>query len=464
MRGEADLDRTIIRLALPAAASGALQLVHATVDMFWVGKLGTEALAALAIATMTVWMFLSIGSLMAMGITALVARYVGSGRRAAAAYVAHQGLLWSAAAGLLAAALGYVLARPIYAATNATPAVASMGVAYTRIFWGGGAFLLLQVAADAAWRGYGNTRIPLLAGGVALVLNVVLDPLLIHGFGPVPALGVAGAAWATVLATVVGVVLVVGALVRHGRVQATRPPDEELRLAPTTRLGQPGRLGLDSAVFRRIARVGAPVAASGLFFTGIYLVLHNIASAAGGSAAQAGLGVGHRGEGVAWVVCGGWAAAASSLVGQRLGAGQPDAAARAAWRCVLHAVALCAAWGLLLMLAADPIAAFLTGGEADAAAARGHAVSYFLIVGLVLGPQAIEFVLDGAFGGAGQTLPPFLISSFFSVARIPLAWVAAFPLGLGVHGIWWAISLTALLRGLIAGAWFARGRWKTQTV
>ncbi len=464
MSARRTLDRRIVRLALPAAASSALQLIHATVDMFWVGQLGTEALAALAIATMTVWMFLSIGSLMAIGITALVARYVGVGRAHAAAYVTHQGLLWSAVLGVVVAALGFALAVPIYRATDAEPVVAAMGVAYTRIFWGAGALMLLQIAADAAWRGYGNTRVPLYAGGVALLTNLGLDPLLIHGWGPFPRMGVPGAAWATVIATALGVLLVVGALVRYGRVSKACPSHEELRLAPTTRFGRPGWLGLDAAVFRRIARVGAPVAASGLFFTGIYLVLQNIAAQAGGSAAQAGLGVGHRGEGLAWVVCTGWAAAASSLVGQSLGAGRPDEAARAAWRCVLHAVILCFVWGVFLMVAADAIAGFLTGYDAADAVAREHAVQYFLIVGLVLGPQAIEFVLDGAFGGAGQTLPPFVISSAFSVARMPLAWLAAIPLGLGVNGIWWVISITALLRGLTAGAWFRRGRWKTQTV
>jgi Na+-driven multidrug efflux pump len=119
-----------------------------------------------------------------------------------------------------------------------------------------------------------------------------------------------------------------------------------------------------------------------------------------------------------------------------------------------------------LFVFAEPIAHALTAlhPEAGAAAARQHAASYFRIVAICLGPQAIELVIDGAFGGAGLTVPPMVISTIFSLLRIPLAIVAAFPLGLGADGIWAAIALTALLRGVVAGLWFARGTWKTRTV
>ncbi|MHC5011561.1 MAG: MATE family efflux transporter, partial [Planctomycetota bacterium] len=238
----------------------------------------------------------------------------------------------------------------------------------------------------------------------------------------------------------------------------------QLRLLPSTPLGRPGLFGLDATVLRRVARVGIPVGAAGVFFNVIYLVLYGIVDAAGGPAAQAGLGLGHTGEGVAYVICLGWSAAASALVGQNLGAGQPERAERAAWRAVQQCVLICLLWGTFLLVFADGVANTLTLLEPTETAARLHAASYFRIVALCLAPQAIEIVLEGAFGGAGLTVPPMVISALFSLIRIPLALVAAFPLGLGVEGIWWVIAITATLRGLVGGWWFSRGTWKKRGV
>jgi len=458
------LDRRIVALAVPAAGSAMLQVIHRAVDMYWLGRLGTDALASIAVSMITVWMFAALGTLVGVGLTALVARYVGAGRPDAARYVGRQGLLWSGAIGLVAGVVGWALTPYVFTAANAAPAVAEAGTSYTRIFWGGGVFVLLQQAGDAVFRGHGNTRVPFLVAVLSLLANVVLDPLLIHGWGPVPALGVPGAAWATLLATVLGVVLLLAALVRRGHLARAQPPEAEMRLVETTRLGAPGALGLDRAVLLRMARVGTPLAASGLFFTSIYLVIHRIAADAGGAAAQAGLGIGHTGEGVAYVLSLGWSAAASALVGQCLGAGDAPGAERVAWRAVLQCAVLCLAWALVLFFLAEDLASVLTLQREAGLEARAHAASYFRIVAFCLVPQAMEIVLDGAFGGAGLTLPPMVISSVFSLLRIPLALLLAFPLGLGVDGIWWTIAATAALRGLVAGAWFLRGTWKTRTV
>ncbi len=458
------LDRRIVALAVPAAGSAMLHVVHSAVDMYWIGKLGTESLASISVSRVTVWMFASLGTLVGIGLTALVARYVGAGRPDAARYVGGQGLRWSVVIGLLAGAAGWFLTPFVFTVANAAPAVAEAGATYTRIFWAGGVFVLLQQAGDAVFRGHGNTRIPFLVAVLALLVNVFLDPILIHGWGPVPALGVPGAAWATLAATLFGALLVAYALLRRGHLSRARPSDAELRLASDTPLGAPGACGLDSKVLRRMTRIGAPLAVSSLFFTGIYLVIHRIAADADGPAAQAGLGIGHTGEGVADVICMGWSAAASALVGQSLGAGDASLAGRVAWRAVLQCSLICFAWGLVLFFFADDLARVLTLTQDGDHAARAHAASYFRIVAFCLVPQAMEIVLDGAFGGAGLTLPPMIISTVFSLLRIPMAIVLAFGMGLGADGIWWTIAITAALRGLVAGAWFLRGTWKTRTV
>ena len=466
------LDLRIVSIAVPAAGSALLQVIHGAVDMVFVAGLGTDALAALAIAMTAVWMFGALGTLVATGLGSLVARYVGSGRPDAAGYAAAQGLRWAVVLGVLAGGGGALLAPAVFAAADAAPAVAREGTLYTRILWGGGALVVLQQAGDAVFRGHGNARVPFLVGLVSLAANAALDPVLIYGLGPVPALGVAGAAWATLAATLLGASLLVLALARRGHLVGARPSDERLRLAPATLLGRPGRLGLDPSILRRVARVGAPVALAGLLFTLVYLGIHRIAAEAAGSPAQAGLGVGHRGEGVAFVISLGWAAAAATLVGQALGAGDPRRAERAAWRAVLHAALLCAAWGAFLLAFGEEVAGLLAGDDPADAEARAHAVAYYRIVAVCLGPQAVELVLEGAFGGAGLTVPAMVISTFFSVVRIPVAAVTAlgpasgvpFGLGLGPAAIWWTISITALLRGVAAALWFLRGTWKARGV
>lgn len=408
----------------------------------------------------SVWLFSAVGALIGTGLTALVARYAGAGRPDAAGYVASQGLRWAFVAGLLAGALGLVVAPLLYAAAHAEPDVAAYGTAYTRVYWGGGGAILMQLACDAAFRGHGNTRTPFRIGILSLALNVALDPLLIFGWGPIPALGVAGAGLAHVASFGVGVALSVRALRRAGHLRAARPSDEALRLDPSTRLGGPGRAGLDAAVFRRMARVGVPLAATSVLFNAIYLGLHALAAHAGGKAAQAGLGIGHTGEGVAFVVGLGWGSAAAALVGRSLGAGRPDEAESYAWAAARQCALLCGLWGVVLFVGDRAIA----GVFADGPEALEHASAYLRIVALCLAPQALELVLDGAFGGAGLTVPPLVIGASFSLLRIPLAALAVLHWNLGPGAIWVVISVTAALRGLCCALWFARGTWKSRSV
>jgi Na+-driven multidrug efflux pump len=294
-----------------------------------------------------------------------------------------------------------------------------------------------------------------------LACNAALDPLLIFGLGPVPGLGIAGSAVATVFAKGAGAVVSWRALSRRGWIAAARPPDEEIRLAPTTPLA-PGPLpGLDLSVARRFARVGAPTAAAGLLFVGVYLVLSNVVTSAGGDAAQAGLGAGLKGEQVAYVVGIGFAAAASSLVARRLGAGRPEDAAAAAWTAVRLASLGTGAWAALLFLGRHALARLFLGGD-DVAVA--HAVDYFAIVALCFVPQCWEVVLEGAFGGAGMTVPPMTVSVLLTAARWPLSWWFAIERGGGVPAIWVVIASTAAARGVFLALWFARGTWKTRTV
>ena len=452
--------RAILALALPASGSAALVMAHRLVDMAWVKSLGEAATSALGVAMISVWLFSAFGALIGTGLTALAARYSGAGREDGAGYVASQGLRWALVLGLGGGVVGWFVAPVVYAAAGASEATAAHGTAYTRIYWGGGATILLQMGCDAIFRAHGNTRTPFLIGFFSLGLNVLLDPLLIFGWGPIPALGVAGAGLAHVSSFGVGVLLSIRALRRRGHLRAARPSDAELRFVETTRLGAPAFLGLDRAVFARMARVGVPLTVTSLLFNLIYLALYALAYEAGGQAAQAGLGVGHNGEAVAFVVGLGWASAAAALVGRSLGAGRPDEAERYAWTAAWQCAFLCGVWGLVIFVFDRTIAGLLV----DSPEGLRYGSAYLRIVALCLAPQALELVLDGAFGGAGMTVPPLVIGGTFSLLRIPLAAVAVLVWGLGAEAIWVVISVTAGLRGIACALWFARGTWKTRTV
>lgn len=460
MRIRRPLDRRILALALPAAGSAMVPVVHRMVDMAWIRGLGTNAVAALGISSISVWLFAAVAWFVAMGLTALTARYAGAFRREAAGYVAGQGLRWALAVGLACAVVGWFLAPAVFSLGGAEEAVRALGVRYTRIYWAGGAFVLVQVASDAIFRAHGNTRTPLRIAAAALALNVALDPLLIWGWGPVPRLEVAGAGLATVVAAAAGAGLSLLALLRHGHLRRAHPGEAALRLDAGTRVGRPGFLGLDRAVFVRLARVGSPTMTANLLFNLILLEMMRMAESAGGRAAQAGLTIGHTGEGLVYVIGLGWAAAAGALVGRRLGAGQPRAAERAAWRASVQCGLLNLGYALLLLVLADPIAWIW----AKDPVAQAHGASYLRIVAWCLVPQAYGIVLDGAFGGAGMTVPPMVAGVLLAAARVPLGWWVVEDLGWGVAGIWIVISVTAGVRGLVVAYWFSRGTWKVRSV
>lgn len=458
--------REILALALPAIASGFVMLGYHWINQTWVGRLegrGPAPVAALSVATFGTWAFGALSGLSGTGLAALVGRYVGAGREEAARYVASHGLRFAVAFGLLVGLLGVACAPLVAEATHVSGEAAAMSTGYLRIFYAAGFASLAQGAADAVFRGHGDTRTPFLVVTGTLVVNAALDPLFIFGLGPIPALGVPGAGLATAIAMTGGATASVLLLRRRGHLSTARPSDEVLRLDPTTPIARGTIPFLDASVMFRVARVGIPTVLSGLFFIGIYLFLSAVVTQAGGDAAQAGLGVGLRGEQVAGVFGMGFSMAASSLVARRLGAGRLDDAARCAVRATIAASLACGTWGAFLLLFADPLAHHFIPDPASGAA-RDFAADFYRVVAPCLLFQAWESVLEGAFSGAGLTWPPMAVSMALTVVRIPIARYVAFDLGGSVRAIWIVISATAALRGLFIAIWFSRGTWKHRRV
>lgn len=429
---EGPLLRSVLRVGLPAALFQILIFANNFVDYQWVQVLGPEAAAGQTAGWTILWTLFSVAQIFSIGITAIVARRTGEGEAAAATHAARHGLRGALLASLVVGGGGWFLVPLLIEGNAASPAAAAHTLDYLRTACVGAPLIFLFHGCEGIFKGRGDMRRPLYAVAGAVGLNLLLDPLLIHVAG----LEVLGAALATVIAFgVTGSVL--------------------LLLACRRTWVTIGGAGFDVALVRRVVRIGTPVSLHGIVFSFVYIFIVAETNRAGGDAATAALGFGLRFEGFAYMVSVGFCSAAAALVGQNLGAGNVRRARDAAWTAVRVAAWVSGIWGLLLLLLPQSVVAWMSPGAATAA----YAVDYFEIVAMSLAFTAVEIVLEGAFSGAGDTIPPMVLGLPLTIARIPLAMLLSRGVGWGVAGVFWALTITSVLRGLAFAFWFARGRW-----
>jgi putative MATE family efflux protein len=432
----------LLRLTAPVVV---MQLCHTLfhfVDVMWVGRLGPTATAAVTTSFYVVWAVFSFADIAGVAVAATVSRHIGAGDRAAAGYGAAQALWLAVGLGVACAAGGLVVVRPILAAIGAAPDVQELALEYLVVVLLGAPAATLYVTGESTLRAAGDTKTPMWVIGASLALNAVLAPLLIFGPGPLPALGVRGAAIATVFAQSLVVVAF-------------------LRLAWR---GHPA-FPLDRAALRRpaprymasLARIGAPFAAIGLLFSFVYLVLATI-SARFGTSALAILGIGNRIESLCYLVAVAFGLATETMVGQNLGARDAARAERSAWLACAIMTSLALALGAVMAVWPETFLRFFTDDPATIALG----VPYVRVLAVCQGFMAVELVLNGAFSGAGDTMPPMIISVTISLLRVPMAWALALGAGWGMLGVAWTITLTCVARAVLLAWWFRRGRWKTK--
>jgi putative MATE family efflux protein len=340
---------------------------------------------------------------------------------------------------ILAAVLGVVVALAGLSGLNplfhlmALPADADLDARHFLIVQCFGSVLIYgYFVVEAAFRSAGNTRTPfvLLAGSV--LLNLVLDPLMILGLGPFPALGVYGAALATVLTRGFGFAAGLVLLMRRGHI----------------------RPAFDRVAAWNIVRIGTPVMLAGSLFSLSYILLVPIVGQFG-TPALAALGVGHKVEGVSYMIAVGFGLAASTLVGQNLGAGEPERARAAGWLTATLAVVPIGMLGLSFSLWPGQLAGVFTRDDATA----GAAALYLLAFSVVQPFIAFEESLFGGLSGAGYTVWPMVWVILLSVIRVPLALWAAPRTGLA--GVWLVLAVTAMGRGLAMLVLWRWGAWET---
>ena len=414
--------------------------VAQVLDAYWVGRLGSAALAAVTICSTVRWVFNSLANGLGIGGMAVVARRVGARDKDFAAHAAGQTILLGLGASLLVGGLGLVVARPLLILLGAGADVLPLALAYLRVSLLGIWTLVLSFVINSMLRGAGEARWSMRVLIVSTATTVLLEPVLIQGLGPVPALGVVGSAWAFVLGYAAGLVLQVVIVVQgrariHIRLHHLRP---------------------DISLMKRIAGISLPSTVQMTLRSSSRLAILALVGFYG-TYATAGYGVANRLLLLALIPCFGLGNAASTLVGQNLGAGKPERSERSArWVSAYAAGYMAVAAGMLTVLAPSLIALFDPTPRVVAVGAECLRLVAWSEVA-----SAVGVVLARSFAGAGNTVPAMGINlvSLWGM-EVVLAWALARGLGWGATGVWWGRALANLANGLLLGLWFRRGRWK----
>lgn len=438
------LRKAIFLLAVPMILELVMESTFAVADIYFVGRLGASAVATVGLTETFLFLLYSVAMGLAMAVTAIVARRVGEGHRAEAGTAAVQAVFIAVLASLPFAVAGIFFAPDLLALMGADEWALTHGQGYTRWMLGGNTVIMLLFVLNAVFRGAGDAAIAMRVLWLANAVNLVLDPLLIFGLGPVPALGIRGAAIATTIGRGIGVAFQLWMLFRGS---------PHLR-ATLSQVAWRGRIVLDVL---KTARGGVGQMVVGM--TSWIFLMRILADV--GSEAVAGATIALRIVLFTMMPAWGLSNAAATLVGQNLGAGQPERAESAVWRIgAYNMVFLVAVSVVYFLFHRDLIALF----SADAAVVaiggewlRILSYSYFVYGWWMVSVQA--------FNGAGDTVTPTKINLvFFWLIQIPLSYLLAIPLGWEHSGVFWGVFVSETSVGLFTLWLFTRGKWKTAQV
>jgi putative MATE family efflux protein len=441
---EGPVARAIVLLAIPMVLEMAMEAVFAVVDIFWVSRLGSAAVAAVGVteSLLTIIYTLAVG--LGIGVTALVARRIGEGDADAAARTAVQAVIVGGFVALILGVTGGLNAARLLATMGANDEVVRVGQAYATIMFGGNAVIVLLFVLNAAFRGAGDAAIAMRVLWLANGINLVLDPLLIFGVGPFPELGVAGAAVATTIGRGTAVLCQLIVLFRLG--QRLRVAARHVRILPD--------------VMARLLRVSASGTLQVFISTASWIALVRII-AAFGSEALAGYTITVRIVLFALLPAWGFANAAATMVGQGLGAKDPARAERAVWIASALNFVFLGVVGIVLLVATAPIVALFS----DDALTAAYAIGALRIIAAGFFFYAVGMVMVQAFNGAGDTWTPTRLNLVcFWLFEIPLAYVLAHRLGLGPNGAFAAVMIAFSAYAVVSAALFRKGTWKGTVV
>lgn len=438
------LNRAILLLAIPMILEMVLESLFAVVDVFWVGRLGADAVATVGLTESLLSLVFAIGLGLSLSTTAMVARRIGEKDPAAAAVAGVQAIILGLTVSLLVGAPCVVYAPRLLHLMGASPQIIRVGSSYARIALGGGGVILMLFLNNAIFRGAGDAAIAMRLLWVSNIINLVLDPCLIFGWGPFPKLGVTGAALATFIGRSIGVLYQFYRLLRG---------TERIRI-----LGH--QIKVNFQVLLRLLRVSLTGILQFAIAHTSWIGLVRIVSIFG-SAALAGYTIAIRI--LIFVILPSWGLsnAAATLVGQNLGAKQPERAQISVWRTGFYNMLFLGVIGVIFLLFATPIIRLFSNDPVvvPLAATCLRILSYGNI------GYAYGMVMLQAFNGAGDTVTPTYVHFFgFWVVEIPLAYFLAITAHLGANGVYISIVVAEAAIAAAGILLFRRGRWKGQQI
>lgn len=439
-----DLNRAILLLAIPMVLEMVLESLFAVVDVFWVGHLGADAVATVGLTESMLSLVFAVGLGLSMSTTAMVARRIGEKDQEGAAIAAVQAIVAGLTVSILIGGPCFFLASRLLQWMGADSEIVVMGTGYTRIALGGSGVVLMLFLNNAIFRGAGDAAIAMRLLWVSNIINLVLDPFLIFGWGPFPKLGVTGAAIATFTGRSIGVLYQFYRLLKG---------TERIRILLR-------HLRVNVPVLLRLLRVSLTGIAQFAIAHTSWIGLVRIVSMFG-AAAIAGYTIAVRIVVFAILPSWGLSNAAATLVGQNLGARQPQRAETSVWRTGLYNMAFLGSIGVVFAIFAEPIIRIFTN---DAAVVPlGAACLRIFSYGNV--GYAYGMVMLQAFNGAGDTITPTIVNLFgFWFLEIPLAYWLAIPTGMRANGVYWSVVVAEASIALAGIVLFRRGRWKRQQI
>ncbi|MDT7808985.1 MAG: hypothetical protein QOJ70_2798 [Acidobacteriota bacterium] len=444
---EGSIGRAILLLSVPMVLEMLMESVFVVADVFFVGRLGKEAVATVGLteSMMTLVYTLAIG--LSIGAMAMVARRTGEHDADGAARTAAQVITLGLCVSIVIGVAGVLLAPRLLGLMGAEQAVIERGSGFTRVMLGCNASVVMLFLINAIFRGAGDAAVAMRVLWLANAINIILGPCLIFGLGPFPEMGVTGAAVATSIGRATGALFAFSKLWREGgRVHLARR-----------------HFQLDASLVARLVRLSGNATFQVFIGMASWVALTRLLSSFG-SAAVAGNTIGMRVILFALLPSWGMSNAAATLVGQSLGAGKPERAEQAVWRASFYNMIFLGSIGLVFVVFADPIVSIFTHAAAGPEVQR-YGTDCLRIVACGFLFYAYGMVITQSFNGAGDTRTPTIINLFvFWLWEIPLAYVLAFVFKMGPRGVFLAVTVAFSTLAIVSALIFRRGRWKTKRV
>ncbi|RRD95921.1 MATE family efflux transporter [Clostridiales bacterium COT073_COT-073] len=434
---EGDISKGLIWLALPIMGTSFLEMAYNLTDMFWIGRLSSREVAAVGTAGFFPWLMMGLITIPRIGAEVMIAQSVGrqeeSERRAYIATVLQMGVL-----------LGILYSIFIWQNSNwllgffriKEAEVVAMADDYLRIVVFGMVFAFLNPIFTGILNAHGQSGLPFRFNTTGLIINIILDPILIFGFFGLPAMGVKGAAYATVIAQISVSLLFIMFMIKD-RSEFSGIPFR--------------RLFLDK--WKKVAMTGAPTAVQGLLFTLISMVLARIVTS-WGAAAIAVQKVTAQIEAISWRSAYGFSTALTTYVGQNYGAGNKERVKLSYQSAMKMGMGIgIFATGLLLFFPRILLAPFFHEAEV-----LEMGVQCMRIMGVSQMFMVTEIITSGAFNGLGKTVPPSINGIVFTALRIPMAWY--FSGLIGLDGVWWSVALSSVCKGIVLPGYYYFGLYR----